>query len=56
MLNHKGSISKAEMEKQVKALYEKFDQRRKIVEAQAADAQDMEELKALEEEIKKKKE
>jgi len=56
VLNHKGSISKAEMEKQVKALYEKFDQRRKIAEARAADAQDMEELKALEEEIKKKKE
>jgi len=55
VLNHKGGISKAEMEKRVKALYEQFDQRRKIAEARAADAQDLEELKALEEEIKKKK-
>jgi hypothetical protein len=49
------SISKADMEKQVKALYEQFDQRRKIADARTADTQDLEELKALEEEIKKKK-
>jgi len=55
VLNHKGSISKAEMEKQVKGLYEQFDQRRKAAEARAADAQDLEDLKALEEAIKKKK-
>lgn len=55
VLDHKGSISKAEMEKRVKALYEQFDQRRKIAEARAADARDLKELKALEEEIKKKK-
>lgn len=55
VLDHKGSISKAEMEKQVKALYEQFDLRRKTADARAADAQDLEELKALEEEIKKKK-
>jgi hypothetical protein len=55
VLNHKGSISNADMEKQVKALYEQFDQRRKIADARTADAQDLEALKALEEEIKKKK-
>jgi hypothetical protein len=55
LLDHAGSISKSEMEKRVKALYEQFDQRRKIAETQAADVQDLEELKALEEEIKKKK-
>jgi hypothetical protein len=55
VLDHVGSISNADMEKQVKALYEQFDQRRKIAEARAADAQDLEALKALEEEVKKKK-
>lgn len=55
VLDHAGSISKADMEKQVKALYKQFDQRRKIADARTADAQDLEALKALEEEIKKKK-
>jgi hypothetical protein len=51
VLNHAGSISKADMEKQVKAQYEKFDQRRKTADAQAADAH----LKALEEKVKQPK-
>lgn len=55
VLGHAGSISNAKMEKMVRAIYERFDQRRKTAEAQAADAQDIEDLKALEEEIKNKK-
>lgn len=55
VLDHKGNISKLEMKKWVKVLYEKFDQRRKKIEAKAADVQDIEVLKALEEDIKKKK-
>lgn len=55
LLQHAGSISKAEMEQQVRALYEIFDQRRKVTEAQAADAQDLESLEALEAEVKNKK-
>lgn len=55
VLGHAGSISNAEMERMVRAIYERFDQRRKTAEAQAADAQDIEDLKALEEEIKNKK-
>lgn len=39
-----GRISHAQMEKQVGAVYEQFDARRKTEQAIAADAQDMEEL------------
>lgn len=53
LLTHKGSISKVQMEKQVNAIYEKFNAKRKITEAQLADKQDFEELKQLEEKIKK---
>ena len=53
LLTHKGSISKVQMEKQVNDVYEKFDAKRKITEAQLADKQDFEELKQLEEKIKK---
>ena len=55
VLNHKGNISHAQMEKQVDAIYEKFEARRKIADARQADAQDMEELKQLENKIKKYK-
>lgn len=55
VLKHKGSISNTQMEKLVEGLYEKFDAKRKTKEAQLADEQDMEELKALENKIKKKK-
>ncbi len=42
------------MEKQVNDIYEKFNAKRKITDAQLADKQDFEELKQLEEKIKKK--
>ncbi len=53
VLDHKGSISNAEMEKLVESTYEKFDAKRKIQDTQKADEQDMEELKAIEQKIKK---
>lgn len=53
LLTHKGSISKVQMEKQVNYIYEKFNAKRKITEAQLADKQDFAELKQLEEKIKK---
>lgn len=53
LLNHKGTVSKSMMEKHVKIIYEKFDAKRKNIEAQSADMQDLEELKQLEEKIKK---
>jgi len=55
LLDHKGSISNAQMEKMVEKLYQKFDAKRKIEEAKAADEQDLKELKALEDKIKSKK-
>jgi hypothetical protein len=55
VLNHKGSVSHAQMEKRVEAVYEQFDTQRKTIEAQKADAQDLEELNQLEQKIKSKK-
>lgn len=55
VLNHKGSISHTEMEKKVEIVYEQFDKRRKSLEAKSADAQDLEELKKLEQKINIKK-
>lgn len=43
------------MEQKVKEVYTLFDQRRKTAEAQAEDAQELEELRALEQQIKDKK-
>jgi hypothetical protein len=54
VLDHKGSVSKIEMEKHVDGIYEKFVDRRKTNEALLADSQDLEELKQIEEKIKKK--
>ena len=53
LLAHKGSISKVQMEKQVNNIYEKFNAKRKITDTQLADKHDFEELKQLEEKIKK---
>jgi len=53
LLTHKGSVSKAQMEKQVSDIYKKFNAGRKITDAQSADKQDFEELKQLEEKLKK---
>ena len=52
VLNHKGKISHEEMEKIVSVVYEKFDTKRKINDAEMADELDMDELKKIEEKIK----
>jgi len=55
VLTHKGKISHEHMEKMVSQVYENFDKQRKISEAQQADDQDLAELKALEQTIKRTK-
>ncbi len=55
LLSGAGSISHARMEQQVGSLFQDYDQRRKAEEADAADAQDEAELKALESKIKHRK-
>jgi hypothetical protein len=55
LLTHKGSISNAQMEKMIEKVYEQFDAKRKNEEAQQADAEDLEEIKKLEQEIKNRK-
>lgn len=52
LLSGAGSISHARMEQKVGALFLDYDQRRKTQEAQAADAQDEAELRALESRVK----
>lgn len=52
LLTHAGSISHASMEHQVGIQFENFDQRRKVLEAQAAEREDEVDLKALEDKIK----
>ncbi len=52
LLSGAGSVSHARMEQKVGTLFLDYDQRRKAQEAQAADAQDEAELKALESRIK----
>ena len=54
VLQNKGSITNALMEKQVREIYKQFDARRKAFEAQQADEEEIEELKKLEENIKKR--
>ena len=55
LLSGAGSVSHARMEQKVGTLFLDYDQRRKSLEAQAADAQDEAELKALESKIKHRK-
>lgn len=55
ILQNAGSVTHEAMEQKVKELYAQFDQRRKATEALTADAQDMEELRALEQQIKDNK-
>ncbi len=55
VLNHNGTISHIEMEKQVDIIYEKFNAQRKKIDAKEADEMDMEELRQLENKIKKEK-
>ena len=52
LLNGAGSVSHARMGQKLEPLYLDFDQRRKMEEARAADAQDEADLKALENTIK----
>jgi hypothetical protein len=53
ILQTKGKVSHPQMEQKVDAIFETFDAKRKISDAQQADKQDLEELKALENKIKK---
>ncbi|UFH45611.1 virulence RhuM family protein [Flavobacterium galactosidilyticum] len=55
VLDHKGEVSHAQMEEKVYAIYEKFNTQRKKLDAQKADAQDLEELKQLEDKLKNKR-
>ena len=55
ILDHKGSISNAEMKENVKQLYNTFHKRRKLAEAKEADQTDMAELSAVEAKIKQNK-
>ena len=55
ILQGKGKVSNELMEKKVDELFVQFDAKRKVEDAKQADAQDLEELKALENKIKKTK-
>jgi hypothetical protein len=55
LLQGGGTISNAQMEKMIEKIYQSFDTKRKNEEARQADAQDLEEIKKLEEELKKRK-
>ncbi len=55
ILQNAGSVTHELMEQQVKEIYAQFDQHRKIAEAEAADAEDMEALRTLEQQIKDQK-
>ena len=52
LLVGKGNISNKAMEEKVREMYSLFDKRRKTYEAEQADQQDLEELKALENKVK----
>jgi hypothetical protein len=55
ILQTKGKVSHPQMEERVDAIFEMFDTKRKIADAREADNQDLEELKALENKVKKAK-
>lgn len=52
VLDHKGSISHAQMEEFVEGVYERFDVRRRTQDAYKADADDLEELKQIAQNLK----
>lgn len=54
VLTDNGSVSKIQMERIVDEVYEKFNARRKIDEAKQADKDDLDDLKRLEDDIKKR--
>ncbi|MGL4596193.1 MAG: virulence RhuM family protein [Bacteroidia bacterium] len=53
ILDHTGSVSHQEMEHYVEQLYESFNTKRKELDAQKADDEDLQELNALEKQINK---
>lgn len=55
ILQGAGTISTAEMERQIESVYTDFDQRRRTFEALEADREDAAELHAIEEQIKSRK-
>ncbi len=55
LLLNAGTVSNAQMEKYVDEMYEKFNAERKKYELKQADNEDLEELKQLEDSIKRKK-
>jgi len=52
ILNHKGEITKGEADKKAKLIYEAYNKKRKIEEAEVADQEDLEELRRLEQKLK----
>lgn len=54
LLKGKGKVSKAQMEKIASEVYEDFNQRRKIADAEQADREDLEQIELLEKQIKSK--
>ncbi len=55
ILQNKGSISNAQMEKIIDNVYQTFDAKRKLEDAQKADQEDLNDLKALEQEVKNRR-
>ncbi|WP_332024911.1 virulence RhuM family protein [Kaistella sp.] len=55
ILQNKGSISNAQMEKMIDQVYQTFDARRKLEDAQKADQEDLNDLKALEQVVKSRR-
>ncbi len=54
LLTGKGSVSNAQMEEYANKVYDDFNARRKLHDALDADAEDMQELFELEQELKKR--
>ncbi len=54
ILKGAGSMSKAQMENKVRDVYEEFDDRRKKYDALEADNKDIEEIKEIEEKLKRR--
>ena len=52
VLDHKGTISHAQMEELVGEVYDKFNARRKSLDAQKADEDEMEELQQIAQNLK----
>ncbi|ABG60589.1 virulence RhuM family protein [Cytophaga hutchinsonii] len=55
ILKGKGSISHTQMEKMIEHVYKTFDAKRKLEDALNADAEDLKEIKSLEDKIKNRK-